>query len=128
MLSPPSDLGSSLSTWRSTWPSPRRAAVASWTSAGRSRETPATFGLVLGVWLIGFQIALPAYVFLYLFIFGNVRWWIALFWLLVFLVLIYGFFDLIIHIPWIDPVLGDIIPDVLKGRETITQLFTRTFG
>ena len=87
-----------------------------------------TFGLVLGIWLIGFQIALPAYVFLYLFIFGNVRWWIALFWLLVFLVLIYGFFDLIIHIPWIDPVLGDIIPDVLKGRETITQLFTRLFG
>ena len=80
-----------------------------------------TFGLVLAIWLIGFQVALPAYVFLYLFIFGNVRWWVALGWFVVFLVLIYGFFDLVIHIPWIDPVLGDFIPDVLKGRETITQ-------
>ena len=80
-----------------------------------------TFGLVLAIWLIGFQIALPAYVFLYLFIFGHVRWWVGLFWLVVFLVLIYGFFDEVIHIPWIDPVLGDFIPDILKGRETITQ-------
>ena len=80
-----------------------------------------TFGLVFAIWLIGFQIALPAYVFLYLFFFGHVRWWVALFWLAVFLVLIYGFFDEVIHIPWIDPVLGDFIPDILKGRETITQ-------
>ena len=87
-----------------------------------------TVGLVLAIWLIGFQIALPGYVFLYLLIFGRVRWWIALAWLLVFLVLIYGFFDLIIHIPWIDPVLGDFIPDILKGRETITQLFDRLSG
>ena len=87
-----------------------------------------TFGLVLAIWLIGFQIALPGYVFLYLLIFGRVRWWMALGWLIVFLVLIYGFFDLIIHIPWIDPVLGDFIPDILKGRETITQLYTRVFG
>ena len=80
-----------------------------------------TFGLVLAIWLVGFQIALPGYVFLYLFFFGQVRWWVAVFWLVLFLVLIYGFFDLVIHIPWIDPVLGDFIPDVLKGRETITQ-------
>lgn len=84
-----------------------------------------TFGLVLAIWLIGFQIALPAYVFLYLFFFGHVRWWVALSWLVVFLVLIYGFFDEVIHIPWIDPVLGDFIPDILKGRETITQFFNR---
>ena len=84
-----------------------------------------TFGLVLAIWLIGFQIALPAYVFLYLFFFGHVRWWVALSWLVVFLVLIYGFFDEVIHIPWIDPVLGDFIPDILKGRETVTQLFNR---
>ncbi len=87
-----------------------------------------TFGLVLAIWLIGFQIALPGYVFLYLFFFGHVRWWFALGWLLVFVVLIYGFFDLIIHIPWIDPVLGDLLPDILKGRETVTQFYTRVFG
>ena len=82
-----------------------------------------TFALVAAIWLIGFQIALPGYVFLYLFIFGRVRWWAALAWLLIFLVLIYGFFDLVIHIPWIDPVLGDFLPDILKGRETITQFW-----
>ena len=87
-----------------------------------------TFGLVLAIWLIGFQIAIPAYVFLYLLIFGHVRWWAALFWLVVFLVLVYGFFDLIIHIPWIDPVLEDFIPDILKGRETITQFWGRISG
>ncbi len=80
-----------------------------------------TFGLVLAIWLIGFQIALPAYVFLYLVIFGHMRWWLAFVWLVIFLALIYGFFDEIIHIPWIDPVLGDFIPDILKGRETVTQ-------
>ncbi len=87
-----------------------------------------TFGLVLAIWLIGFQIALPGYVFLYLFFFGHVRWWFALGWLVVFVVLIYGFFDLVIHIPWIDPVLGDFIPDILKGRETITQFSDRVFS
>lgn len=85
-----------------------------------------TFGLVLAIWLIGFQIAVPAYVFLYLFFFGHVRWWTALGWLIVFLVLIYGFFDEVIHIPWIDPVLGDFLPDILKGRETVTQFLDRT--
>ena len=76
---------------------------------------------MLAIWLIGFQIALPAYVFLYLVIFGHMRWWLAFVWLVIFLALIYGFFDEIIHIPWIDPVLGDFIPDILKGRETVTQ-------
>ena len=80
-----------------------------------------TVALVAGIWLIGFQIALPLYVLLYLLVFGRVKWWIGVGWAVVFLVLIYGFFDLIIHIPWIDPVLGDVLPDILKGRETITQ-------
>lgn len=84
-----------------------------------------TVGLIFAIWLIGFQIALPTYVFLFLRIFGRVRWWIALLWSAFFLVLIYGFFDLIIHIAWIDPVLENVIPiaDVLKGRETITEFF-----
>ena len=76
-----------------------------------------TGALVAAIWLVGFQIALPTYVFLYLLIFGRVRWWVALFWMVAFLVLIYGFFDLVIYIPWIDPVLGDLLPDILKGKE-----------
>ncbi|MXY60032.1 MAG: tripartite tricarboxylate transporter permease, partial [Chloroflexi bacterium] len=84
-----------------------------------------TGALVAAIWLIGFQIALPAYVFLYLLIFGHVRWWIALFWMVAFLVLIYGFFDLVIYIPWIDPVLGDLLPDILKGKENVQEFLNR---
>ncbi len=84
-----------------------------------------TIGLVAAIWLIGFQIAVPGYVFLYLFIFGQVRWWVALGWMIAFLVLIYGFFDLIIYIPWIDPVLGDLLPDILKGKENVREFMNR---
>ncbi len=87
-----------------------------------------TFALVGAIWLIGFQIAIPVYVFLYLLIFGRVRLWAALLWLALFLALIYGFFDLVIHIPWIDPVLGDFLPDILKGRETITGFWRGLVG
>ena len=80
-----------------------------------------TIGLVTAIWLIGFQIAVPTYVWLYLRVFGGVRWWVATLWAIVFIVLIYGFFDLVIHIAWIDPVLEGVLPDVLKGRETITE-------
>lgn len=80
-----------------------------------------TGGLVAAIWLIGFQIAVPGYVFLFLRVFGKVRWWIATLWALAFLALIYGFFDLVIHIAWIDPVFEDWLPDVLRGRQTITE-------
>ena len=84
-----------------------------------------TGALVAAIWLVGFQIALPTYVFLYLLIFGRVRWWVALFWMVAFLVLIYGFFDLVIYIPWIDPVIGDLLPDILKGKENIREFMSR---
>ena len=97
-------------------------AVVLWRTA---KALGTTAALVAAIWLIGFQIALPAYVFLYLLIFGHVRWWVALGWMIAFLVLIYGFFDLIIYIPWIDPVIGDLLPDILKGRENITEFMSR---
>jgi TctA family transporter len=84
-----------------------------------------TGALVAAIWLVGFQIALPTYVFLYLLVFGRVRWWVALFWMVAFLVLIYGFFDLVIYIPWIDPVIGDLLPDILKGKENIREFMSR---
>lgn len=37
-----------------------------------------TAALFVGVWLIGFHIAIPVYVFLYLITFGKTRWWWAL--------------------------------------------------
>ncbi len=82
-----------------------------------------TVGVVAGVWIIGFQIAVPAYVWLYLKVFGGVRWWVATLWAIAFLALIYGFFDLVIHIAWIDPVLEGLLPDILKGRESISEFW-----
>ncbi len=86
-----------------------------------------TVAFIAGIWVFGFQIAVPAYVWLYLKIFGRVRWWTATLWAVAFLVLIYGFFDLIIHIAWIDPLLEGALPDILKGRATITE-FWRDLG
>lgn len=78
-----------------------------------------TVGLVAAIWLIGFQIALPLYVTLYLLAFGRVHWSFAAAWGVAFVALIYLFFDKVICIPWIDPVLGDLLPDILVGRARI---------
>ena len=78
-----------------------------------------TVGLVAAIWLIGFQIALPLYVTLYLLAFGRVHWTFAVAWGVAFVLLIYLFFDKVICIPWIDPVLGDLLPDILVGRARI---------
>ena len=37
-----------------------------------------TVGFVFSIWLVGFQITVPIYIFLYLWIFGQTRWWQAL--------------------------------------------------
>ena len=78
-----------------------------------------TVGLVAAIWLVGFQISLPLYVALYLLVFGRVHWLAAVAWGILFVALIYLFFDKVICIPWIDPVLGDLLPDILVGRARI---------
>ena len=78
-----------------------------------------TIGLVAAIWLVGFQISLPLYVGLYLLVFGRVHWVVAAAWGVLFVALIYLFFDKVICIPWIDPVLGDLLPDILVGRARI---------
>ena len=75
-----------------------------------------TVGFVVGIWLVGFQIAVPAYIFLYLLYFGHVRWWYATVGALVFVGLLYGFFDRVIHVIWPNPVLEAILPAILTGR------------
>lgn len=75
-----------------------------------------TVGFVVSIWLFGFQITVPAYIFLYLLFFGHVRWWYALLGGLVFVALLYGFFDDVIHVIWPFPVFGEILPDILTGR------------
>jgi putative tricarboxylic transport membrane protein len=78
-----------------------------------------TVGLVLAIWLIGFQIAIPGYVMLYLWIFGKARWWAILIAGAVFIVLLYGFFDLVINVTWLRPQLEAITPDILEGEVTL---------
>jgi TctA family transporter len=75
-----------------------------------------TAGFVLSVWLIGFQITVPLYIFFYLLIFGQTRWWQALIGSMLFIAILYLFFDNVIHVTWPNPVLGSVIPDLLKGK------------
>ena len=75
-----------------------------------------TGGFVLSIWLIGFQITVPIYIFLYLWIFGQTRWWQALIGAMLFVFILYAFFDTVIHVTWPDPIFGEIIPGFLKGQ------------
>ncbi len=75
-----------------------------------------TVGFVFSIWLVGFQITVPIYIFLYLWIFGQTRWWQALIGSLLFVFILYFFFDNVIHVTWPDPIFGGIIPDILKGK------------
>jgi TctA family transporter len=74
-----------------------------------------TIGFVVAIWLFGFQISVPAYIFLYLFFFGHTKWWQAAIAAGVFVVLIYSFFGGVVHVSWPVPKFGAIIPDFLKG-------------
>ena len=75
-----------------------------------------TVGFVFGIWLLGFQITVPAYIFLYLWYFGGVRWWYAALGAVFFIGLLYGFFDGVIHVIWPNPVLEGILPEILTGQ------------
>jgi len=66
--------------------------------------------------LIGFQITVPIYIFLYLWIFGQTRWWQALIGAMLFVFILYAFFDTVIHVTWPDPIFGEVIPGFLKGQ------------
>ena len=75
-----------------------------------------TAGFVLSIWLLGFQITIPLYIFLYLFLFGQTRWWQALIGSVLFVVILYMFFDNVVHVTWPEPIFGEVIPDILKGK------------
>lgn len=61
--------------------------------------------LIVGIWLFGWHIALPVYIFLYLLIFGRVRWWWAAISAGLFLALLIGVYDAVFHTPWNEPAL-----------------------
>jgi hypothetical protein len=65
--------------------------------------------LFLGIWLVGFHVALPTYVFAYLLFFGHVRWWWAVTAAVVFELLILGVYDRALHTAWNTPVLHQLL-------------------
>jgi len=59
-------------------------------------------GLFLGIWLIGFPVAVPLFAFLYPQLNGS-RWYWSLFIALLCLFFTYGLFEMVIHAPWPEP-------------------------
>jgi hypothetical protein len=65
--------------------------------------------LFLGVWLIGFHLALPIWVMTYLFLFAKVKPIVILIIGIAFESLLLGVHDFIIDVPWPEPVFWRII-------------------
>lgn len=65
--------------------------------------------LFVGIWLVGFHIALPAYIFLYLLFWGGAKWYWALVAGLFFEGLLIGLYDNTLHMAWNDPVLQQLL-------------------
>ncbi len=65
--------------------------------------------LFVGIWVVGFHIALPTYVFGYLLFFGRVRWWWAVTAAVVFELLILGVYDRALHTTWNTPILHQLL-------------------
>ena len=66
-------------------------------------------GLCFAIWLVGWHLALPAYVVLYLRLAGGVRWWAALLVGAAFLTLLVGVYDIVFQTPWTEPAILRLI-------------------
>jgi hypothetical protein len=62
-------------------------------------------GMLAAIWLVGYQVAVPAFVFLYLLAFGKTKCWTAATAGATFFLLIYVLFDLVLHTEWPEPAL-----------------------
>lgn len=62
-------------------------------------------GLVLGIWLVGFHVTVPVYLFGYLMLYGQVRWWAALATAIAFEAVLIGLYDEVLHSAWNDPLI-----------------------
>lgn len=65
--------------------------------------------LVLGLWFVGFHIAIPVYVASYLLIFGKVAWWRALLAAAIFELILVGLYDNVIHVSWNETLLDQLL-------------------
>jgi hypothetical protein len=68
--------------------------------------------LFAGIWLVGFHVALPAYVSGYLLFFGHVRWWWAATAALFFEALLLGLYDRYLHTAWNTPLLQQLLAEI----------------
>lgn len=68
-----------------------------------------TVALFAGVWLVGFHVALPLYIFGYLVRYAEVRWWVALVWAAGFEAVLLGLYDRVINTSWNDPLLFQLL-------------------
>jgi hypothetical protein len=71
-----------------------------------ARFVGTTTALFLGCWLIGFHTAIPVYVFGYLVLWGNVRWYWAVLAAAFFLAYMVVTYDFAIHAQWPEPLFG----------------------
>jgi tripartite tricarboxylate transporter TctB family protein len=71
-----------------------------------------TAAFFVGIWLIGFHLAVPLYMMLYLIIFGKLRWWIAALSALGFLVFMIVAYDIVIRDTWPEPLIRLPLPGV----------------
>lgn len=71
--------------------------------------------LYLGIWLVGFHIALPLWVFAYMVWFGRANILIAAAIALLFVGLIAGVYGELINVPWPDPLLLTLFRDFLSS-------------
>jgi hypothetical protein len=62
-------------------------------------------GMLAAIWLVGYHVTVPVFVFFYLLVFGETRWWLAATAGAVFFLLTYVFFDLVLHTEWPEPAL-----------------------
>ena len=71
--------------------------------------------LFLGVWLVGFHVAIPLYLVVYLRRFAGSSWRAALLTALIFEVLIVVFYGLVIRVPWGESVLESLLGFTFQG-------------
>lgn len=78
----------------------------------RSRATTfiaTTGGLWVGIWLVGFHIAVPVYLMFMLIVHGKVSWYWAVVATAGFYSLIIGVYDELLHTSWNDPLVFDLV-------------------
>jgi hypothetical protein len=64
------------------------------------------FGLLCGVWILGFPLTIAVFCFFYLRFRSQEKWWVALTITLVLMAILYGFFYQVLHVFWPEGLLS----------------------